>query len=145
MALTIEITGNPTREIERAIARLMSGRSMARYGKVIRRNTRDRTKGEYDPDGQPWTPLSEAYAATKRGPGMLRETGDLMKSIFVESRRGAAEVGTRIDYGTYHQQQEGETDSALPQRQWLGVTNDDVREIGVMADEIWEAAFSGLA
>lgn len=145
MALVITVDGNPIREIDRAIGRLMNARAMDRYGRRIRRNTRDRTKGEYDPDGQPWVPLSEAYAATKRGPGMLRETGDLMRSIFVETRRGAAEIGTRIDYGTYHQQQEGETDSSLPQRQWLGVTNDDIREIGVIADEIWERAFDGIA
>lgn len=144
MALTIEIDGNPVRVINRAINRLFTGRAMDRYGRVIRRNTRERTKGEYDPDGQTWTPLSEAYAATKKGPGMLRETGDLMRTLFVESRKGAAEIGTRIDYGTYHQQQDGETASALPQRQWLGVTNDDIREIGVIADEIWESAFDGL-
>lgn len=141
MAFSIEIEGDPVREIERAIKRLMSKSAMMKYGRIVHTNTRDRIREGVDTSGQPFIGLSESYAATKKGPGILRETGDLFRTLFVEGREGEAEVGTRIDYGTWNQ--DGTDDGKLPQREWLSVTKDDEDAIALQAEFLWEGSFVG--
>ena len=83
--IEVTIEGEPARELLSGIGALFNRSAMARYGRVIRQNTRARAIREVDPDGRAWTPLSRAYAARKRGPGILRETGELMQTIEVRA------------------------------------------------------------
>lgn len=140
--IEITIEGDPAREILSGVSALFNRSAMFKYGRRVRKNTRRRATEEIDPDGRSWVPLSAAYAARKKGPGILRETGDLMGTIQVNARKGQAEVGTELIRGVYHQQQGGPTGGRLPQRQWLGVTDDDLTEIGSVAERIWEAHFA---
>lgn len=135
----ITIEGNPLKAIERALNGLSNRAAMEKYGSAIRENTRDRIKEEIDTSGRPFVYLSDVYAARKKGPGILRETGELVDSIFVEARAGEAEVGTRIDYGTWNQ--DGTKDGKLPQREWLSITDEDIGEIEEIAEGLWEGAF----
>ena len=48
---------------------------MNAIGAGLAENTRDRFDRETGPDGQRWAALNPAYAAMKRGPGILREAG----------------------------------------------------------------------
>ena len=141
MTISIKIEGNPGLTIERAVKRLFSRSAMGKYGRTVRKHTRERIREGIDTSGQPFTFLSDAYEASKKGPGILRETGALFSTLFVEGRRGEAEVGTRLDYGTYNQK--GVPERNLPEREWLSITNQDLDVIGEQADDIWEDAFIG--
>ena len=140
--ISIEIEGDPGRELSKAIQSLFSRSSMAKYGRRLRASTRKRVQDEEDVYGRAFTPLSESYAATKSGPGILRETGELMQTLEVRARVGSADVGTVLLRGAYHQQQDGATGGRLPQREWLGVTDDDVMVVDSLAEQIWEANFA---
>lgn len=148
MGLTVEVEGigEGLRKIEAGISVLMNRQAMAAYGGVLRDGTRDRIKRERDVKGKPFVALSQTYAARKKGPGILRESGDLFDTLFVESRNAESEMGTRINYGTWHQTGLPEGDpshSLLPQREWLGVTDADLEGVAKQADTLWEEAFSG--
>jgi len=139
MAVEITVEGIPRGEIERAVARLFRKSTMNLYGRSVRARTRERMIEEVDPDGTPWAPLSEPYGSRKKGPGKLRETLALFKTMHVEAQDGAAQVGTRLDYGTWNQ--EGSDETNLPARPWLGVTDQDITDIEVIANGIWESSF----
>ena len=139
MAVEITVEGIPRGEIERAVARLFRKSTMNLYGRSVRARTRERMIEEVDPDGTPWAPLSEPYGSRKKGPGKLRETLALFKTMHVEAQKGAAQVGTRLDYGTWNQ--EGADGNNLPARPWLGVTDQDITDIEVIANGIWEDSF----
>lgn len=145
MTLVIEVSGDPIRAINRAIGKLFNASAMDMYGQAIRGNTLTRAREEVDPAGDKWVALTDAYASTKTGPGILRESGDLMRTLVVDARASEVLIGTDLQRGEYHQQPDGETDSGLPQREWLGVTDEDITDVSNLADDIWERAFDGLS
>lgn len=68
--------------------------------------TQDRFESATAPDGSSWAALNPLYAATKRGPGILRESamrGGLMASITFETSSDAVQVGTNKVYAAIHQ------------------------------------------
>jgi phage virion morphogenesis protein len=66
-------------------------------------NVEDRLGGTTDPDGHPWAPLNPAYAALKKGGGMLRESSQLAKSITFRVSGSSIEVGSLSRYAGVHQ------------------------------------------
>jgi phage virion morphogenesis protein len=75
-------------------------------GTGLARNVQDRMDKGVDPQGHPWTPLKPAYAAFKKGPGILRESGirgGLQGSITFTAARNQVVVGTAKVYGAVHQ------------------------------------------
>lgn len=83
---------------------------MRAIGVGLVRNTQDRFAEGRDPEGKTWQSLNPAYAAIKRGPGILRDSGmrgGLMGSITFATSGGprAAEltIGTNKVYGAIHQ------------------------------------------
>ena len=141
-SIEIEIDGAALRQVDKAINSLMNRRAMDMYGRIVRRNTRGRMASEIDVSGRPFTPLSQSYLETKKGDGILRETGDLFRSIFVEARSGEASIGTRLPRGTWHQNGAPERgEPVLPQREWLGVTPEDISDLDERAHKLWDGAF----
>ncbi len=69
--------------------------------------TQSRFESQTTPDGTPWKPLNPGYAAGKRGPGILRESGmrgGLQGSITFQTRGGLeVEVGSNKVYAAIHQ------------------------------------------
>lgn len=68
--------------------------------------THTRFEQAVDPEGQPWAPLNPVYAAEKKGPGILRESGmrgGLMGSITFRAGPDSVEVGTNKVHGAIHQ------------------------------------------
>jgi phage virion morphogenesis protein len=68
--------------------------------------TQARFDREEDPDGNAWAPLLPAYAAIKRGPGILRESGmrgGLQGSITFEAGHNTVTVGSNKIYAAIHQ------------------------------------------
>jgi phage virion morphogenesis protein len=76
-------------------------------GEALLGTTLKRFRTETDPDGQPWHPLLPAYAAIKRGPGILRESArpgsSLMGTIVYQVRGNEVIVGSNVKYAAVHQ------------------------------------------
>ena len=79
---------------------------MRQMGAAVESQTRRRIQDEKEaPDGTPWVPWSEEYAATRHGnQSLLINQGHLLNSI----RAGlvtddAVVIGTHLDYGAFHQ------------------------------------------
>jgi phage virion morphogenesis protein len=56
-----------------------------------------------DADGNPFAPLNPAYAAIKRGPGILRESLMLQRSITFEAGHNTVTVGSNRIYAAIRQ------------------------------------------
>lgn len=108
LSLTIE-----DHDITAALGRLnmLSGPTriglMRAIGVGLVETTQSRFDTATDPDGSAWKSLLPAYAAVKRGPGILREAGmrgGLQGSItFAVTSASTVEVGTNKVYGAVHQ------------------------------------------
>lgn len=78
---------------------------MGAIGLGLVRNTQDRFESQTDPTGAPWKALNPLYAAhEKHGAGILRESGQLFKSITYRATRDSVEVGTNKIYARVHQE-----------------------------------------
>lgn len=90
------------------IARVMTNTTplMGAIGTGLVSIRHDRFQRGSGPGGEAWAPLNPAYAAIKRGPGILRESGmrgGLMGSITRRASNDSVEVGTNKIYGAVHQ------------------------------------------
>ena len=89
--------------------------------------------GEKSPGGVPWTPLRGDTLKTKKGPGILRETGALFRSVTSQGAPGnifrhkdnSLDLGTTIPYGAVHQLGLG----AVPARPFLGINQEMAQEV----------------
>lgn len=92
----------------RGLARLgLQPRDMlAAIGVGLAENVRNRIDEEKAPDGSAWEPLLPDYAAIKRGPGILRESGmsgGLQGSIISDATDDEVAVGSNRIYAAVHQ------------------------------------------
>jgi len=76
--------------------------ALLNIGEHLRASTIARILAEQAPDGTPWPRLSPAYAARKKGPGILRETGTLAQIVY-QVANGTLDVGTNAVYAAIHQ------------------------------------------
>jgi phage virion morphogenesis protein len=80
---------------------------LKRIGVGLQHTTLARFESATDPLGQPWHPLSKAYAKRKKGPGILRERamrGGLMGSItFTTQPPNQVTIGSNKVYAAIHQ------------------------------------------
>lgn len=73
-------------------------------GEGMLATTEDRFKEERDPSGARWRALSPAYAAVKRGPRILTESGALYRDLRYQVVGGdAVAVGAMLPYAAIHQ------------------------------------------
>jgi phage virion morphogenesis protein len=72
-------------------------------GTGLAENVRHRMDRGVAPDGTAWKPLSPAYAAMKRGPGILRESLMLQRSITFVASGNTVAIGTNRVYGAVQQ------------------------------------------
>lgn len=75
----------------------------APIGMALIRGTQRRFTQQVSPEGQAWQKLLPAYAAIKRGPGILRASGMLFKSITAQTSPEIVRVGTNRIYARVHQ------------------------------------------
>lgn len=76
---------------------------MTAIGSALVKTSQARFDSATDPAGHAWAALRPAYAAEKRGPGILRESGLLQRSLTFRAGYGQVEVGTNRVYGAVHQ------------------------------------------
>lgn len=130
-------------------------------GEHVQATTIDRFRREVSPAGVPWAPLNEEYAKTKKGPGILRETGRLAEIIY-QIAGSVLLIGTNAVYAAAHQfgativpktaaalvfSLGGRTVHAakvqIPKREFLGLTEDDRAEIRAIGDDFLAMAAGG--
>lgn len=123
--------------------------------------TKDRIAKGVTPEGLPFAPLDPLYAATKKGPGILRgESGDLASIVYQLAGDDSVEIGNDTPHGAIHQfggvirpknaaalvfSLGGRTVFAsqvtIPARPYLGVSEEDEREIlAIVADYLDDAS-----
>ncbi|MDI4664706.1 phage virion morphogenesis protein [Xanthobacter autotrophicus] len=108
VTLQTTIADSAARAYFTALATVMDDTTpvMRAIGVGLVEGTHTRFEHAVSPDGQPWAPLLPAYAAIKKGPGILRESamrGGLMGSITFRAGRAEVEVGTNKIYAAVHQ------------------------------------------
>ncbi|ODN71183.1 phage virion morphogenesis protein [Methylobrevis pamukkalensis] len=133
-------------------------------GEYLRDAVQDRFDAEAGPGGVKWAPLNPLYAATKKGRGILRESGDLHENIVWQIIGGALHVGTNRLHARVHQfgaTIKPKSAAALvfqlgtrvihaasvtvPARPFLGIDDEDRREIlDIVADHL-AMVFEGAA
>ena len=92
------------KQLERAVKNTKP--IMNAVGTALVEGTHQRFEREVGPDGVAWASLNSGYAAGKRGPGILRESGmrgGLMGSITRKASKDTVEVGTNKVYAAIHQ------------------------------------------
>jgi len=109
-------------------------------GSLVESQTRRRLSADKEaPDGTPWAPWSDDYAASRKGgKSLLEGEGDLLDSITYEVDRGQVSVGSNLVYAAIHQHG-GTPDMApgpagVPARPYLGFSDNDLAEIQAEAD-----------
>jgi len=112
---------------------------------ITRQSIRRRFDTETDPEGKPWEALSEGYLSRKRREGypdrILRRDEALYEaatdegSFMITEREVIFEPDRLPFYGGLHQAgmpsttYPGRTNNPLPQRAFIGLTDDDIDEI----------------
>lgn len=97
---------------------------------------KDRYKREVDPNGRPWTPLSEKYQAKKRENAeynkLLQYTGKMLDTLAAQATDYGVKFGSNaIQAASQHYGRDG-----IPSRKFIGINNDDR---AIIAEEIKDA------
>ncbi|WP_051340944.1 phage virion morphogenesis protein [Azospirillum halopraeferens] len=101
-------------------------------GGLVESQTRRRLSQDKEgPNGEPWPDWSDSYKATRRtGHHLLESTGTLIDSVHYMVRGDAVEVGSGMVYAAIHHFGGAEAGKPeIPARPWLGVSEEDGREI----------------
>lgn len=103
-------------------------------GEVVESQVRRRITSEQEaPDGTPWEAWSKAYARTRHGNhSLLISGGALVDSLGFVVTRNMVEVGSNMIYAGVHQF--GNEAKGIPARPYLGLSDDDEREITAVID-----------
>ena len=79
-------------------------------GMALYDQTLERFERETDPDGNKWAPLTPLTLSNRRQPrGILRDSGELMRSIHFKATADRAEVGTNLNHPKVWVMQNGAT------------------------------------
>ena len=148
-ALEISVTSPALEGLQARIRRLAAGMAdpselLEAIGAELESQTRRRIEsGGPDPDGEPWQPWSDAYAATRRGgQSLLRAEGGLLDSIQSLVSGDILETGSNLAYAAI--QQFGGAEGmppgprAVPARAWLGISAEDGRDLDALISDHFE-------
>lgn len=104
-------------------------------GNIVEKQTVDRLiDGKESPDGDAWSEWSPWYAQSRHSnQNLLQSSGNLIDSIQSVFGFGSAEVGTNLFYAASHQF--GDAKRKIPQREFLGVSADNLVELQNTLDD----------
>ena len=113
---------------------------LEQIGSTVESQTRRRLSEEKEaPDGSPWEPLSNDWAARKSqrsSGGMLEYQGHLLDSIAYQVTGDEVEIGTGLIYGAIHQLGGESVGKPIPARPYLGLSSDNENELNEVI-EAW--------
>lgn len=106
---------------------------LEQVGATVESQTRRRLSTEKEaPDGSPWAPLSDQWAAKKAehsSGGMMEYQGQLMDSISYRVSGDEVAIGTGLVYGAIHQLGGEPVGLPIPARPYLGLSTDNANEL----------------
>jgi len=105
-------------------------------GEYLIESTQQRFVDEETPDGEPWTPLKEKTIKYKaRKDKILTESGSLADTLNYQLNGNELLFGSNLEYAATHQF--GRENANIPAREFLGLSNDDEKEIlGLISDHL---------
>jgi phage virion morphogenesis protein len=152
-------------EITRALENLLKAAGdltpvFKNIGEYVSEATKDRFREEKDPDGQPWETLNPLYKLTKKGPRILTgQTRSLSQIVWQLASESSVEIGSNEVYARIHNEggdivpknaaalvfsMGGQTFKVkrvtIPRRQFLGINDEDRREIELIIQDHFEDA-----
>lgn len=99
-------------------------------GAILESSTRRRFETKIAPDGAPWADWSDAYAGTREDHhSLLVSQGDMLDSIASYASGGEVHVGSNLIYAAHHHFGGDEIGSGIPARPYLGVSDEDERDL----------------
>lgn len=124
--INIQLDGLVARRgLQQTLSKLQNLRpAFASMGEYMMRRTDDNFRGEHDPDGAAWAPLSGAYLKRKKGTKILTESGRLRSSITYHASNKEVILGTNVKYARSHFF--GYPKRNLPARPFLGASERDL-------------------
>jgi phage virion morphogenesis protein len=164
MTVTIKVDDS---EVLAALQRLIDkGRDpapmLSAIGLILAASTRERIKDEKSPDGTPFAPLNPLYKKGKKGPGILRESQTLFRTIVSQVEGNSVFVGTNRPHARVHQfgatirpktaaalvfQMAGQTicrgSVIIPPRPFLGISKQDREDIVELIEDEIAGAIDG--
>lgn len=143
--ITVKVDDRQVQELLQAMLKRMGSLrpAMEAIGETLVSATHDRFEKTESPEGKKWKPVSPAYAEWKEKIGKdpahilrLKTASGLLGSINYRATDSKVTVGTNVVYAAIHQfggpTKRGAT---MPARPYLGVSDDDLREIREMLQE----------
>lgn len=127
------------------LAGVDSTRILSVLGGLVEQQTKDRIEVERkSPDGEAWPEWSPLYAATRHGnQDLLQSEGHLVDSIQSIPGFGQAEIGSNLIYAATHQF--GDAKRGIPQREFMGVGQDNLFDLQYALDEWADKLILGAA
>lgn len=103
---------------------------MSELGDSMVEQSRERIDESHEgPNGEKWPEWSDSYARSKRPKiDLLHASGDLTDDISKAIGKDSVTVGSDLVYALVHQ--EGNEERNLPDRPFLGVSKEDLAELG---------------
>lgn len=119
--------------------------ALKEIGEALLQSTERRFRSQAAPDGQPWAPLSPAYARRKarkgRGDLLLVYNGYLASTLRYQVSGDELMVGSDRQYAAVHQF--GNPDQNIPARPFIGLSADDRTDILEILNEHLARTVSG--
>jgi phage virion morphogenesis protein len=106
---------------------------------MLAQNRKRLDQEKESPDGEPWAPLSPEYAARKGGGEVLEESHSLLDSIQAQSGSDGVSLGSNLLYAAVHLY--GDEARGIPARPYLGFSDDDLVELGEVAEDFLRGMF----
>lgn len=106
---------------------------------MLEQNRRRLDQEKESPSGESWAPLSETYAARKGGGELLEESDSLLDSLTAQSGSDGVSLGSDLLYAAVHLY--GDEERGIPARPYLGFSDDDLVELGEVAESFLKGMF----
>lgn len=112
------------------LRKLRTRKLLSQLGDQMVEQSRERIDETHEgPNGEKWQEWSDSYARSKRPKvDLLHASGDLMDDISAAVGKDSVTVGSDLVYALVHQ--EGNEELGIPDRPYLGVSKEDLEELG---------------
>lgn len=106
---------------------------------MLTQNRKRLDQEKESPSGESWAPWSESYSERKKGGEQLEESGQLLDSLQAQSGSDGVSLGSDLIYAAVHLY--GDEARGIPARPYLGFSDDDLVELGEVAESFLRGMF----
>ena len=134
ISIRVRTRGPGLRPLQKKMIKLR--KPLTRIGRMMVAETEKRFSTERDPQNFKWRRLSPEYRKWKKrkypGRKILTRTGKLRRSIRFQTHTKSVSIGTKVEYGAYHQL--GSPKTNLPRRSFLGLSKSNWASVHKILD-----------